>query len=170
MGLRIMNVLAIKAAHALTPEVGKYLKDSNMVTTPEGSLYFWECKFTPMWARDGKGPNCVSDLQEEVAIQVFLGGLPLEDFCLMRAGEEDGTRGQWLEHPFREHEMVTTVQRAYARSLIKQDLLRSALTDLRLAGYAVVTFSPQELGAADPKTLENRLVELGNEAISDLQG
>ena len=43
------------------------------------------------------------------------------------------------------------------------------LTELRLAGYAVVIFSPEELGTADPRVLQNRLVELGNEAITDLQ-
>lgn len=43
------------------------------------------------------------------------------------------------------------------------------LTELRLAGYAVVIFSPEELGTADPVFLQNRLVGLGNEAISDLQ-
>lgn len=43
------------------------------------------------------------------------------------------------------------------------------LNEMRLAGYAVVIFSPEELGTASSRTLENRLVELGNEAISDLQ-
>ncbi len=41
--------------------------------------------------------------------------------------------------------------------------------DLRSSGYAVVLFSPDELGTATAKSLENRLVELGNEAITDLQ-
>lgn len=44
-----------------------------------------------------------------------------------------------------------------------------ALSELRLSGYAVVIFSPEELGTTDPRGLQNRLVELGNEAISDLQ-
>jgi hypothetical protein len=44
------------------------------------------------------------------------------------------------------------------------------LNELRLAGYAVAIFSPGELGNASAKSLENRLVELGIEVISDLQG
>ncbi len=43
------------------------------------------------------------------------------------------------------------------------------LSELRMAGYAVVIYSPEELGTADARVLQNRLVELGNEAISDLQ-
>jgi hypothetical protein len=43
------------------------------------------------------------------------------------------------------------------------------LNELRLAGYAVVIFSPDELGTANAKSLEERLVELGNESISDLE-
>lgn len=46
---------------------------------------------------------------------------------------------------------------------------RKIISDLRSEGYAVVMFSPEELGTATAKSLENRLVELGNEAISDLQ-
>lgn len=42
-------------------------------------------------------------------------------------------------------------------------------SELRLAGNAIVIFSPGDLGTADPSTLQNRLVELGNEVISDLQ-
>lgn len=48
--------------------------------------------------------------------------------------------------------------------------LRQAINELRLAGYAVVVFSPSELdGGVEPRTLEKRLVELGNEAIDTLR-
>ena len=43
------------------------------------------------------------------------------------------------------------------------------IEDLRKAGYAVVIFSPDELGTASSKSVEDRLVELGNEVIADLQ-
>lgn len=47
---------------------------------------------------------------------------------------------------------------------------RQAITDLRLAGYAVAIFSPSELdGNVEPRTLESRLVELGNQAIEDMR-
>lgn len=40
---------------------------------------------------------------------------------------------------------------------------------LRSQGYAVVVFTPDELGTADRDSLQDRLVELGNEAISLLR-
>ena len=43
------------------------------------------------------------------------------------------------------------------------------LNELRMAGYAVVIYSPDELGGASAKNLENRLVELGNQVIDDLK-
>ena len=43
------------------------------------------------------------------------------------------------------------------------------LNEMRLAGYEVVIFSSEELGTASSRSLDNRLVELGNEASSDLQ-
>lgn len=46
---------------------------------------------------------------------------------------------------------------------------RQILSELRSEGYAVVLFSPDDLGTATARSLENRLVELGNEAITDLQ-
>jgi hypothetical protein len=50
-----------------------------------------------------------------------------------------------------------------------QAVENEAITQLRLAGYAVVRFSPDELEGVDPHTLQNRLVELGNQAIDDLR-
>jgi hypothetical protein len=46
---------------------------------------------------------------------------------------------------------------------------RQIIRELRDDGYAVVLFSPTELGSASARSLESRLVELGNEAIDDLQ-
>jgi hypothetical protein len=50
-----------------------------------------------------------------------------------------------------------------------QSVQNNAITQMRLAGYAIVRFSPEELTGVEPKTLENRLVELGNQAIEDLR-
>lgn len=46
---------------------------------------------------------------------------------------------------------------------------KDAVHSLRLAGYSVTIFSPTELQDVNPRSLENRLVELGNEAIDDLR-
>lgn len=47
--------------------------------------------------------------------------------------------------------------------------LKAAANLARLSGYAVVIFSPGELEGVEPTTLQNRLVELGNQAIEDLK-
>lgn len=61
---------------------------------------------------------------------------------------------------------------------VPQDVLESnerapkkfcSVEQLREAGSAVVIFSASELSGADPKDVENRLVEFGNEIIEDLQ-
>lgn len=42
--------------------------------------------------------------------------------------------------------------------------------EIRRAGGAVVVFSLEELGQANPDEVEERLVELGNEVIAILNG
>lgn len=112
-----MNMLAIKASHTLSEEVKKYLDDALVETTNQGSLYVFESNFTPMWARDGLGPNCVNDLIEEIAIHSYLGSLPVNDFFMKRAGEECGTRGEWVDHPFASNVQVESISRAYDNQL-----------------------------------------------------
>lgn len=43
---------------------------------------------------------------------------------------------------------------------------RTALQTLRLAGYAVVTFTPEEVGQEDPAAFESYLVEKGVEYLT----
>jgi len=43
-----------------------------------------------------------------------------------------------------------------------------ALRSLRSAGYAVVTWTPEELRDANPRRVEDRSIELGHQVISDL--
>lgn len=45
---------------------------------------------------------------------------------------------------------------------------RDAIAEMRSHGYALVMFSPEEVGNADRVAVESRLVELGNEVINDL--
>lgn len=42
------------------------------------------------------------------------------------------------------------------------DSLQAVLSQLRREGYVVVCFSPEEVGEADPSTLEEVMVERGN--------
>jgi hypothetical protein len=43
------------------------------------------------------------------------------------------------------------------------------LRDLSHAGYAIIIWTPEELGDANPRKVEDRLIELGHEVIGDLQ-
>jgi len=45
---------------------------------------------------------------------------------------------------------------------------KETVRSLRLKGFAVVVFSPSELEGVNPETLQDRLIQLGNEAIEDL--
>lgn len=49
------------------------------------------------------------------------------------------------------------------------EVQKKAMQTLREAGYAVVTWSPEELGNVDAKRVEGRCVEFGNEVIKDVQ-
>jgi hypothetical protein len=49
-------------------------------------------------------------------------------------------------------------------------VVQAAIHSLRMAGYAVVTFTPEEIGDADAMRVEHRLTELGNQVILDLGG
>ena len=42
-------------------------------------------------------------------------------------------------------------------------------TALKRMGYAVVAFAPEELKGVNPDRVEDRLIELGNEVINDLE-
>jgi hypothetical protein len=44
-----------------------------------------------------------------------------------------------------------------------------AVQDLRHAGYAVIIWTPEELGDANPRKVEDRSIELGHEVIHDLR-
>jgi hypothetical protein len=54
--------------------------------------------------------------------------------------------------------------------MMSDPVVQAAIHSLRQAGYAVVTFTPDEIGDADPWRVEDRLVELGNQVIVDLGG
>lgn len=49
------------------------------------------------------------------------------------------------------------------------EALKQAANRARVEGFAVVFFKPEELQGVEPTTLQNRLVELGNQAIEDLK-
>ena len=119
MGTRSMNYLVTKVGTALSPTVAKYLVPNHEISDVRGDLFVWESNFTPMFGRTGK--NCTADLEEEVAIQQFVGSLPASDFLLRRAGDECGTRGTWLDHGFYGHEQVQRIEALYEKRT-KEDM------------------------------------------------
>jgi hypothetical protein len=42
------------------------------------------------------------------------------------------------------------------------------LNELTFAGYAVVVWTPEEIGDLNPRKVEDRVIELGNEVIYSL--
>ncbi|MFZ3185569.1 MAG: hypothetical protein WA173_15665 [Pseudomonas sp.] len=45
---------------------------------------------------------------------------------------------------------------------------QATLAALRHAGYAVIVWTPEEVGSANPRKVEDRSIELGHEVIRDL--
>lgn len=45
---------------------------------------------------------------------------------------------------------------------------RKAIDELRHAGYAVIVWTPEEVGTANPRKVEDRSIELGWDVINDL--
>lgn len=52
--------------------------------------------------------------------------------------------------------------------MLKQDEVKF-LQELRIRGYAVVVFTPEELAGASQDTVEERMIERGWDAIEDLK-
>lgn len=46
---------------------------------------------------------------------------------------------------------------------------RAAIQALRHDGYAVIIWTPDEVGTANPRKVEDRQIEMGWDVISDLQ-
>ena len=46
----------------------------------------------------------------------------------------------------------------------------SIIRDLRHRGFAIICWTPEEIGGANPRKVEDREVELGWDIISDLGG
>lgn len=117
MGIRSMNMIVLKPGIALTEAVMKYLNEdtADVISGDEGTLIVYESNFTPLHARDGKGEHCTFDLEEEIAVQRFLGSLPLDSFHMIRAGDDCDTRGRWLDHSFVGHPLVADIIADYKR-------------------------------------------------------
>lgn len=113
MGIRSNNYIAIKPGIALTYAFLKFFSKDNaeMIETDAGRLIVYETNFTPMWAR--QGVNCTFDLEQEIAVQQFLGSLNPEDFCMRRAGEQTDYRGKWTKHAFKKHKLVREIDQTY---------------------------------------------------------
>ena len=45
----------------------------------------------------------------------------------------------------------------------------AAIQALRHEGYAIIVWTPEEVGTANPRKVEDRQIEMGWDVISDLQ-
>ncbi len=114
MGIRSMNYIVLKPGVCLPDLVHQHLRQP-AVSNRSGKLFIYESNFTPMWARDLHGAECTFDLEEEVAIQKFLGSIDQSDFYMSRAGAECGHRGNWKDHPFADIEEVRKIEAEYRK-------------------------------------------------------
>lgn len=79
-----------------------------------GTLYGFDMAWVPAHRREARR-DCVQDLEFEITLQRFLGTLKVDDFLLVRAGPYCDYRGTWQDHPFRDVEMVATVNLLFRR-------------------------------------------------------
>ena len=123
MGLRSLNFIVLKPKIELSDSIKRYINSDNAKITKEdhGTLIEYESNFSPMSVRDERGPHCVSDLMEEVAVHKFLGSLPVHSFYMVRAGDEFGKRGEWVDHGFVEHKSVREIQAKYDKEIARAD-------------------------------------------------
>lgn len=115
MGMRSTNALVVKSCHAV-PDVVATVFESAAAYSHEGfNMWIWETNISPLWARTG-----VWDLKEEVTIFSWLLSLPLDDYQLIRCGEELGILGELAKHPFRytQHEAYWPIVLAYNEELL----------------------------------------------------
>lgn len=122
MGIRSENYIAIKPGIEMTNAIKKFINDENgtLVINEFGTLFMYESNFTPMWARSSS-LGCVADLQEELAIQQFLGEIGETNFYMKRAGEQNDWRGQWNNHPFDRYDFVRNIESEYQASVGKYE-------------------------------------------------
>lgn len=113
MGIRSNNYLVLQPHVTLGPIPPDLLADALALDDERGRLFVFESNFTPMWARDGKGEHCTYDLEQEVALQRYLGTLPLEAFFLRRAGDSCDFRGRWTQHAFLDEPVVRQIEEAF---------------------------------------------------------
>ena len=86
---------------------------SSVVKAPDGAtLWVWETNISPFWARTGLG-----DLREELAIFAGVGQVPAGAYRWIRTGEDQGARGELLEHPLFQEEAFLSVNSAVAEDL-----------------------------------------------------
>lgn len=94
--------------------------------------------------------------------------------CHLSAGDSDELP-QWLQlcsaHEDASLEAIHEMIEADADFIEEhlQAVTAQAIHQLRLEGHAIVRFQPSELHGVEPRLLQNRLVELGNQAIEDLR-
>ena len=106
MGTRSMNALMVKAHHKPTPAAAAQFKSVAIAIPVKdiGTAWVWETNIQPLWAR-----TSVLDLLDEVTILQWVLSLPPDDYRMVRTGEELGTRGDWVDHPFGTHEQVQSI-------------------------------------------------------------
>jgi hypothetical protein len=113
MSIRSANYIALKPGVTLTDEVRPYLEPYQRVSDARGALFVFESNRTPLWARPRLGENGTLDLEEDLAIQRFLGRLEPDQYRMLRIGFEQDFRGSWESHGFKTEPGVQQIEETY---------------------------------------------------------
>ena len=169
MGIRSQNYIAIKPGIELTESVKKYINSDNgiLIVEERGTLFLYESNLTPMWARRSN-PDCVRDLQAELVIQQFLGGIGEENFYMKRAGDQNDWRGLWNDHPFDHFQTVINIESDYQANVGKYELPSNDDDDIEFTvkfEVAVTANSPKQ---AAEYALEDLFENLNGDLIAEV--
>lgn len=122
MSFIALNYIAIKCDASGTEPLRLRLKMTGehepVFEDSRGTLFAFESSHIPMEMR--KAGDACYDLELERTLQQSLGNIDVNDFHFKRSGNNPGMRGNWLPHPFKEHELVKKIDNEYLSSLMGQ--------------------------------------------------
>jgi len=105
-----MNYIALKPDIKQDKLFNKFMNEEDVLVTDEGTLIIYQSNFAPMWTRGSEPHTKILDLENELMIQRYLGSLPDDSFHMKRAGDDIDWRGSWVDHPFKDHEEVKSIE------------------------------------------------------------
>ncbi len=104
---------------------------------------------------------------KQVAYNVFLGGVCIDTVFYSPTVNTDEIRRSLISHDGYDPGIVVSEEEPDPDYLTHSE--RRVLSDLRNRGFAVIVWTPSELGSANPSRVQDRSIELGHDVIETLQ-